>query len=32
MFRGMSQPLSHYAQLSRAELATVVPELLLIGR
>ncbi len=28
----MSQPLSRYAQLSRAELATLVPELLLIGQ
>jgi hypothetical protein len=28
----MSQPLSRYAQLSRAELAVLVPELLLIGQ
>ncbi|MGY4712596.1 hypothetical protein ACXDF8_24095 [Mycolicibacterium sp. CBM1] len=28
----MSQPLSRYARLSRAELATLVPELLLIGQ
>ncbi len=32
MFRIMSQPLSRYAQLSRAELAVLVPELLLIGQ
>ncbi|MCV7177787.1 hypothetical protein [Mycolicibacterium sphagni] len=32
MFRIVSQPLSRYAQLSRAELAVLVPELLLIGQ
>ncbi|AQT78363.1 hypothetical protein B1R94_02605 [Mycolicibacterium litorale] len=32
MFRVVSEPRSRYAQLSRAELATLVPELLLIGQ
>ncbi len=32
MFRLVSEPRSRYAQLSRADLATLIPELLLIGQ